>query len=155
MWLVRFLLVFFLAVWVGKVVFLSAVAAPVLFSSMPSTREAGDVMTLLFPWYYRLSYVCAAFVLLCSVILARRSDLPRKAWMLSGTIAAAALAASLYAGVVAQPRAHELRQQIRRAPAPHAVQGEFDRLHKLAVQLNGGVLIATLALCGIVATRLR
>ncbi len=155
MWFVRFALVVFLAIWVGKTVFLSAVVAPVLFTSMPSSQAAGDVMTLLFPWYYRLAYVCAVVVAACSLVLWRRSPPPRRGWLLSGAIAALALVASLYAGVIVQPRSHDLRDQIRRAPAPHAVQGEFDRLHELAVQINGGVLIATMALCAIAATRLR
>ena len=40
------------------------------------------------------------------------------------------------------------------ADTPAAVQAEFDGLHQLAVELNGGILIATLALAGLLAAQL-
>ena len=51
------------------------------------------------------------------------------------------LAATVYAGVVILPRATELRPQIHDAAAPPSAKDEFDRLHHLAVTLNGAVLL--------------
>jgi len=66
---------------------------------------------------------------------------------------AVVLLASLYAGVVVQPEISALRSQLHKADTPAAVQAEFDGLHQLAVELNGGILIATLVLVGLLAAQ--
>ena len=65
-----------------------------------------------------------------------------------------ALLASLYAGVVVQPEISALRPQLHKPDTQAAVQAQFDGLHQLAVELNGGILIATLALVGLLAGQL-
>ena len=153
LWLARFLLTVFLAVWLGETVFLSFVVAPSLFRNMPSPREAGDVMNLLFPTYYGLGAVSALVVLGCSLLLWKRTPPPNRAWLLTGGLAAAGLVACLYASLVISPRTHALRDQIRTDPPPAAAKAEFDRLHRLAVQLNGGVLLLTLGVAAVLARR--
>lgn len=144
----------FLSIWLGQTVFLSLVAAPVLFGNLP-LHDAGNVMTLLFPWYYRVGYLCGVVVLGAAMYLWRRAAPPRGGWLAIAGLAGLGLAGCLYAGGVVQPRAHEVRAQVRREATPGAAKVEFDRLHELAVRLNGGVLLATLAIAGVAASRLR
>ncbi len=154
-WLVKFLLTVCLAVWLGETVFFSLVAAPVLFGSMGSPQEAGNVMTLLFPPYYGVGSLCALAVSGFSLLLWRWSEAPKKAWLFSGTLALGGMVCLLYAWLFVLPQSHTAREGSRREPPVVGAKAEFDRLHKLAVQLNGGVLLLTLATAGVLARRIR
>jgi hypothetical protein len=152
-WLILFLYIFALAVWLGEVVFFSFVVAPQVFGNLP-IEQAGAVVGLIFPTYYLVSHLCGAAVLGCAVVLRNWSRPAGGLWLASAVIAGLALVASLYAGFAIEPRASELRPQLHQADAPPAVRAEFDDLHGLAVELNGGVLLATLALAGLLAGQL-
>lgn len=142
-----------LIVWVGEVVFFSFVVAPSLFGVF-SKVDAGRAVGAIFPTYYRLGYGCGAVLLVTGAILTATAT-ARTWWSVNTGLAAAMLAATLYAGVVIQPRAAALRPQIHDPSAPAAVKEEFDRLHRVAVQLNGAVLFAGIAVSIITAAALR
>ena len=142
---VKWLYLVALIVWLGEIVFFSFVVAPALFRTLP-TADAGRAVGAVFPLYYRLGYVCGGALLLTTLFLLGGA-VSRGWWSVNAVLAAMMLAATLYAGVVVQPRASELRLQIHDTAAPPTVKEEFDRLHRLAVQLNGAVL-----LCGIVVS---
>jgi hypothetical protein len=152
-WLVLFAYVLALAVWLGQVVFFSFVVAPQVFGSLPS-EQAGAVVGLVFPTYYAIGHLCGATLCGCALLLRRWSRPGGGPWLVAAVIAGLALLASLYAGLAVQPRASELRPQLHRPDTPAAVQAEFDDLHRLAVELNGGVLLAGLALAGLLAAQL-
>lgn len=141
-----------LAVWLGETVFLSLVVAPTLFRGMASPAEAGAVMTLLFPKYYIVGAVCGLVVAASAWILWRRSLSPRRGWLVAAVAATLGLFACVYAGAVVQPRAHAVRDASR---SDAVAKVEFDRLHRQAVQLNGGVLLLTVVAAAAVAQRLR
>lgn len=142
-----------LALWLGESVFFSLVVAPTLFSTFP-TERAGEIMSALFPNYYRFGYLCGVLLLATSVMLWRSSDGGFR-WAIVGGVAALMLVCSLYAGMILQPRAHVLRAELHGATASAAARSEFDRIHKRAVQLNGAVLLGNLLLASVVAGRLR
>lgn len=152
-WLILFLYVLALAVWLGEVVFFSFVVAPQLFANLP-VEQAGMIVGLIFPSYYLVSHLCGAAALACAIVLRGWSRPGGVLWLASAVVAGLALIASLYAGFAVQPRASELRPQLHQADAPPGVKAEFDDLHRLAVELNGGVLIATLVLAGLLAGQL-
>lgn len=152
-WLVLFLYVLALAVWLGEVVFFSFVVAPQVFANLP-VEQAGAVVGLIFPPYYLVGYLCGAALLGAALVLRNWSRPAGGLWLASAAVAVLALAACLYAGLVVQPRASELRPQLHQPDAAAAVQAEFDDLHRLAVKLNGGVLLATLVLAGLLAGQL-
>ena len=141
-----------LAVWLGETVFLSFVVAPTLFSTFP--QEAGRVMSALFPWYYRIGYVCGLILLVSSFALWR--------WGAGGvrgpvTVGVTALmfAAVLYAGIVIQPRVKTLRLEVHGPNPTSTAKAEFDRLHRLSVQLNSVVLFGGLAITALAAAKLK
>jgi uncharacterized membrane protein len=142
-----------LVIWLGAVVFFSFVTAPSLFRTFDAP-QAGRAVGGIFPTYYRLGYVCGA-VLLASSLMFLAAGTARVQWGASSLLAAAMLAATLYAGLVIQPRATQLRPQIHEAGAPQAVKDEFSRLHRLAVTLNGAVLLCGIGLTVITATKLQ
>ena len=149
-WLVLFLYIFALAVWVGEVIFFSFVVAPQVFGGLPA-EQAGTVVGLVFPAYYLIGHLCGAVLVGCALVLRSWSRPAGGSWLIAAGIAGLALLASLYAGVVVQPEISALRPQLHKADTPAAVQAEFDGLHQLAVELNGGILIATLVLVGLLA----
>jgi uncharacterized membrane protein len=134
-----------LIVWLGETVFLSLVVAPSIFASFP-VEEAGRVMSALFPAYYRVGAVCGVVLVVAALALWRWTAAGGGRWGLSAALAAIMLAAVLYAGLAIQPRVRELRDQRHRPDAPADVEIEFDRLHRLSVQLNGVVLAGGLVL---------
>jgi len=150
---VKWLYLLALIVWVGQVVFFSFVAAPALFRTL-STVEAGRAVGAIFPTYYRLAFACLTILLLGDVLFVVTGT-SRAWWTASTCLAAAALGATLYAGIVVQPRATALRPQLHAPEAPPHVRAEFDRLHRLAVQLNGAALVCGLAISAVTAATLK
>ncbi|MFQ5665264.1 MAG: DUF4149 domain-containing protein [Candidatus Binatia bacterium] len=141
--LTKWLYLLALIVWLGEIVFFSFVVAPSIFRALP-TAVAGRAVGAIFPTYYRVGYVCGGVLLLASLVFLGGTA-SRLRWGVSTLLAAVMLAATLYAGTVIQPAAAALRPQLHQAGAPEAVQRQFDRRHRLAVQLNGVVLV-----CGVI-----
>jgi uncharacterized membrane protein len=141
----RWLFLMALIVWLGGVIFFSFVVAPNVFRTFDAPL-GGRIVGTIFPTYYWLGYVCGATLLVASMVFAAVGT-ARGWWGTSVLLVAVMLGATLYAGLVIQPRATALRPQIHEAAAPQSVKEEFDRLHRLAVTLNGVVLV-----CGIVVS---
>ncbi len=152
-WLVRWLYVVALGTWLGLIGSVSFVLAPRLFGALPSV-EAGRIMNLIFPAYYAIGCACGVLLVLAALTLWRRGGPAANLWIASAGVAAIALAASIYAGFVVQPRAGALRPALHQPDAPPAVRVEFDALHRRAVQLNGVSLVATLVLSALLAGQL-
>ena len=151
--LLKWLYLMALVVWVGQVVFFSFVVAPSMFRTF-ATPEAGRAVGAIFPTYYRLGYMCGVVLLLTSLVFVVSAP-ARMWWGASTLLAGLMLGATVYAVVVIQPRATALRPQIHEATAPQSVKDEFDRLHRLAVTLNGAVLVCGLVVSMIAAAKLQ
>ncbi len=134
-------------------IFFSFVGAPSLFNTFPSP-EAGKAVGAIFPVYYGIGYGCGV-ILLVGALLLGGGAAARGWWMMNALLAAVMLAVTLYAGTVVQPQAAALRPQIHEATASAAVKDEFGRLHRLAVTLNGVVLLCGLAVSVITAGSLK
>jgi hypothetical protein len=152
-WLALWLHVLALAVWLGETIFFSAVVAPVLFGRLP-VEEAGRIVAWLFPIYYAVGYGCGAVLVATALLLWRRSPAGGGLWLVVAGVAALALAACAFAGLVVLPEVAALRAQLQDPAAPVAVRAAFDAGHRLSVQLNAAVLVATLVLAGLLAARL-
>jgi hypothetical protein len=129
------------AVWVGAIVLLSTVVAPIVFSALPR-QQAGDLMNQLFPAYYAVGAACGAAALLTGAIQAyvgRRWGTVR--FWLTGLM----LVSTLYAGFIVTPRAQTARTQLQAggdSAARAALQRTFQRNHQQAVGANGIALAA-------------
>ena len=142
-----------LIIWLGEVIFFSFVAAPSIFATFP-TPEAGRAVGAIFPTYYRIGYGCGIILLIGAVVLTGAA-VARGWWAVNIVLAAVMLALTLYAGVIIQPRVAALSPQIHTPTATAAVKDEFSRLHRLAVVLNGVVLLCGLAVSAITAGGVR
>ncbi len=154
----RFLYLLSLVVWVGGIVFFSFVGAPSTFQAVP-VDMAGKVVAKIFPRYYLLGFVAGLVALATLLGLARmagRWEIPSVA---TAVLLTAMLGTGLYAGTVVQRQANEVRRGIEsftdRTQAPPELRAEFSRLHRLAVILNGVVLVLGIVVVFLTATSLR
>lgn len=153
MWFVRFVYLLALVVWVGETVFFSFVGAPTIFAVLERAR-AGDVTSAIFPRYYALAIACGAIAVTCALLLARDAVRPGL-WRTAAVTLGVGLGATLWAARVVQPRAARLRAAMHAAAEDDPVRAEFGRLHRTAVVLNAGALLAGLVGLGLSAAALR
>jgi uncharacterized membrane protein len=151
--LIKWLHLLALIVWVGEIVFFSFVVAPGLFRTFDAP-DAGRAVGAIFPIYYRVGYVCGVVLIATCLFFLARGSAPAW-WGFAGAASAVMLAATLYAGIVLQPRASAMRPLIHDPAAGQAVKDEFGRLHRLAVILNGVVLLCGLGVSVVSATKLQ
>ncbi len=151
--LMRWLFLVALVAWLGAAAFFSFVVAPNVFRTFEAPL-AGRIVGAIFPTYYRLGYVCGAALLAGSLVFAVAGT-ARLWWGASTVLALLMLGATLYAGAIILPRATALRPQVHDTAAPQSVKAEFDRLHRLAVTLNGIVLAGGIAISVITSRTLQ
>jgi len=132
-----------LAVWIGMVVFFSLVVAPGAFQALPR-ESASTLLATLFPRYYALGALAGVLATAAGALLRGHVRAPT-AWVAVMVLLNLMLAATLYAGTVVEPRARTLRPALHAEHVEPATQAEFDHLHRLAVQLNGAVLVLGVA----------
>jgi len=152
-WLLLWVHLLALATWLGETVFFGVVVAPALFRGL-SAQEAGNITALIFPGYYTTGYACGALLVATAVALWRRSRPAGGIWLLAALVAVVILAACLFAGLDVLPEADALRAQLHDPGASPTAREQFDALHRLAVRLNGVVLVGNLVLAGLLAARL-
>ncbi len=142
-----------LVVWLGEIVFFSFVVAPSVFAAVPQD-VAGQIVGAIFPRYYALGAVAGTIAVIAALVL-RSGTSATRPWSATALMLVTMLAATLYAGRVIQPRAQALRPRLHEASVDASVRAEFDRLHRLAVQLNGGVLLLGIVSVCVAATSLQ
>jgi len=151
--LVRFLYLLAVGLWIGEIAAFSFLVAPAVFRTLGPTG-AGDVVAAIFPGYYRLGALAAASAFGLGLVL--RSTSSRPGWWTAAVgVVAVGLAATLWAGIVVQPRARQVRAAMQAAGEDSPAAAEFRRLHGRAVALNGAALIAGLLGLGLSAAGLR
>ena len=154
-WLFQFLLTLALALWVGAIVFFSAVVAPGIFAAL-DRPAAGKLLSQLFPRYYQAGALCGAVALVVLLLLFLFDSGSRTLRFFQMALVLIMLGGTLVAGWMLEPRIHQLRGE--RASAPSKVQREeaerqFQRLHARSVQLNLGVLALGVAALATLAVR--
>ena len=140
-----------LAVWVGGLIALGAVAAPAIFEVLGSEGRlrAAGVFGEVLRRFHLISYGCGAVVVASLVARALLGPRPRR-FAIRVSIAVLMLAASASIGLIVAPRAARAQQEIGGLPSslpegdPRRVQ--FDRLHALTTTLElvpfaGGLLL--------------
>lgn len=134
-----------LSLWLGSGVFLSFVVAPGAFSVLSTRDQAGALVGYALSRLHLLGIVCGLVFLIVRLLRVRE---------FTSVFAPAALAVLLMIGLTAasqyqvSARMTQLRAEmgsIERTPAESPLRAEFDRLHRLSVGLEGGVLLAGLA----------
>jgi sulfite exporter TauE/SafE len=124
-------------------VFFTALVAPIVFKVLPMA-EAGKLVSVVFPRYYLLGYICGAIGFILAVYLSA-TRIPRMWWATAALALLIALGLTVYAGAAVRPQADAIRSVTTEVNPDPARRAEFDRLHHLSVMLNGAVMLLNLA----------
>jgi hypothetical protein len=141
-----------ICVWLGGLLALGAIAAPIVFAVAPFPQNA-DAMTLVFLRFDRVAMTCAAVVLASEAARAWMRRAPRTATRGDAMRAAAsalAAAAAVFEGTSVSPRIASLHAQgAIRGVGP--LGAELARLHDTA-ELSGKAQVLLLALVVVLQT---
>jgi uncharacterized membrane protein len=154
-WLFQFVLILALSIWVGAIVFFSAVVAPGIFGNL-ERGQAGKLLSHLFPRYYLVGTLCGAVAVGVLVLLFVFDSGFRGMRLIQLLLAGLMLAGNLYAAGVLEPQVHQLREERVTAMGPAAREEagrRFDALHRRSVNLNLAVLGLGVSALGTAAVR--
>jgi hypothetical protein len=140
MFVVRFAAVLAIAVWIGGLIALGAIAAPAIFEvvslrQVPDGRMlSGAIFGDVLRRFDLVSYACGALILATLAVRAVLGPRPRRFSLRVG-IAVLMLGASMYSGMVLSSRIASVQQQIGAGVAPSSLPSgdprrvSFGRLH--------------------------
>jgi len=134
-----------LSLWLGGGVFLSFVVAPGAFSVLAARDQAGALVGYALSRLHLIGLICGFVFLVVRWLRTRAFESFFSPVALAVVLMIALTAASQFH---VSPRMAELRNRmssIQNTPAEHPLRVEFDRLHRLSVGLESGVLLAGLA----------
>lgn len=137
----RFLKVFTLGTWVGSMIFFGFVAG-VLFTTLNSPDQAGNIVSLLI-WRLHLLGIIAAVIYIIVALLAARSW--RGFVQPASILVELMLLATLFSQLWLVQTMQNLRTQMgsyANTAASSPLKQQFDHLHVLSVRLEGAILIA-------------
>jgi uncharacterized membrane protein len=131
-----------LGLWIGGMVALGAIAAPVVFGTVPAPASA-DAMTIVFRRFDKVAIACVVVVLAVEALLALRSTVTRVD-VARGLLAAVGCICAITVGVFVSPRIEALHRggAIRGLGADGL---ELESFHRFAERL-GTVELAVAAL---------
>jgi Domain of unknown function (DUF4149) len=143
--ILRFVQVFALGTWVGSIFYFSAAVAPGAFRVLPNQDQAGALVQFTLGRLHTLGVVAALLYLFASVGLAQSfKGLIRPAaigviLMLLLTVASQHFVTSKLATLRTQ------MGSVAATPTTDPLRVEFDRLHRISVNIEGSVLLIAFA----------
>jgi hypothetical protein len=152
MWFLKFLMMLGLIVWIGGIIFFGFVLAPTLFSVLPSTKMAGDVVNATLTKLHWMGLVSGVIFLFSSLGYNWQKYVQLRLFALSHLFIVLMLAFTMVLQFGITPRMRELRSSPPTMESP-AGRAEFDRLHAWSTRLEGGVLLLGIGVVGWSARR--
>jgi hypothetical protein len=138
-----------LAIWVGGLVFFGFVAA-MAFKTLPDAHSAGLIVRGALIALHRIGMVAGLVYLLCTLALlaTQRDTHPIRAAELVLVLVMLALTGYSEFSVIPRMEADRvsLGGDVSTAPDESPAKKHFDRLHKVSVKVEGGVLVFGLLL---------
>jgi uncharacterized membrane protein len=141
-----------LIVWIGGIIFFAFVMAPTLFSVLPTTKLAGDVVNATLGKLHWMGLVSGVIFLVCSLLYNWQKYVQLRPFVLSHVSVVLMLVFTMISQFGITPKMRELRSN----PAimdSAAGRSEFDRLHAWSTRLEGGVLFLGLGVVILTARR--
>ena len=133
-----------LVVWVGGIIFFAFVLAPTVFTVLPTTELAGNVVSRSLTVLHWMGIVSAVVFLICSLLYNRTRFARLKPFALINVLIFLMLVLTLISQFGISPRMHTLRAELHAADHPGVTEAsnrEFNRLHQWSTRLEGGVLV--------------
>lgn len=139
---------FCLVLWLGGIVFFSAVEAPSVFKVLGAqeTRHlAGDIVNRSLSALHYIGLICGALFLLCALSVRRiRGYIRTRSFVPEITLVAVMLVLTLFSQFWITPGIHLVREsnpQFEQMPPDSPQRKQFDRLHRYSTYTEGAVLI--------------
>jgi uncharacterized membrane protein len=148
----RFLMLLALIVWIGGVIFFAFILAPTLFSVLPTTKLAGDVVNATLTKLHWMGLFSGVVFLLSSLLYNWQKHVQLRPFMLSNVFVVLMLAFTIISQFGITPRMRELRSNLSIMDSSSG-RIEFDRLHAWSTRLEGGVLFLGLGVVILTARR--
>jgi hypothetical protein len=133
-----------LIVWIGGIIFFAFVEAPTLFSVLPTTKPAGDVVSASLTKLHWMGLVSGLVFLIASLLYNWQKSVQLKPFMASHVFVVLMLIFTAVSQFGITPRMRELRVELQGVNNSETPRAEFDRLHEWSTRLEVGVL-----LCGL------
>jgi hypothetical protein len=152
----RFLILLTLIVWIGGIIFFAFVEAPTLFTVLPTTKLAGDVVSASLSKLHWMGLISGVVFLIASLLYNWQKHEQLKPFALSHIFVVVMLALTAHSQFGISPRMRVLRAEMQSSDnsAPnHAQRAEFDHLHEWSTRLEGGVLLLGLGVVFLTARR--
>jgi len=144
-----------LIVWIGGVIFFAFVLAPTVFSVLPTTKLAGDVVSATLTKLHWLGLISGVVFLISSLLYNWQEYAQLRAFGAAHVLVVLMLILTTYSQFNITPRMRELRAEIQSVDnlPGDGSRVEFDRLHAWSTRLEGAVLILGLGVVILTARR--
>jgi len=147
----RFLMLLALIVWIGGIIFFAFVLAPTLFSVLPTTKLAGDVVNATLTKLHWMGLISGVVFLIASLLYNWQKHVQLRPFALSHIFVVLMLAFTIVSQFGITPRMRELRSNPSMMDS--VSRAEFDSLHASSTYLEGGVLLLGIGIVGLTARR--
>lgn len=142
--ILRFVQIFALGTWVGSIFYFSAAVAPAAFRVLQSQDQAGLLVEFTLRRLHTLGVVAGLMFLFASAILAMSASGSGKSLLLPAIGVVVMLILTVISQHVVIRRMMNLRRQmvsVAATPPENPLRVEFNRLHRVSVQLEGATLL--------------
>jgi len=142
--ILRFIQVFALGTWVGSIFYFSAAVAPAAFRGLQSQDQAGLLVEFTLRRLHTLGVVAGVTFLFASALMAMSASGSGKSLLLPAIGVAVMLILTVISQHVVIRRMMNLRRQmvsVAATPIDNPLRVEFNRLHRISVQLEGATLL--------------
>ena len=167
MWFLKFLMLLALIVCIGGIIFFAFVLAPTLFSVLPTTKLAGDVVNAALTKLHWMGLASGVIFLVSSLLYSFQKHAQLRAFSLAHIFVLLMLAFTLVSQFGITPRMLELRAHLEMVQKPGydpyipgsaptliaSYSGQFNRLHAWSTRLEGSVLLLGLGVVILTARR--
>jgi hypothetical protein len=143
-----------LIVWIGGIIFFAFVEAPTLFTVLPTTKLAGDVVSASLTKLHWMGLISGIIFLITSLLYNWQKHVQLRPFALSHIFVVVMLALTAHSQFGISPRLRELRAEMQNTDnPPHTQRAEFDHLHEWSTRLEGGILLLGLGVVVLTARR--
>jgi uncharacterized membrane protein len=144
-----------LIVWIGGIIFFAFVEAPTLFTVLPTTHLAGDVVSASIAKLHWMGLISGLVFLICSLFYNQLTHARPKPFAAAHILIVMMLLLTAISQFRVTPKMRNLRaemQAVDRLPGNDS-RAEFDRLHAWSTRLEGGVLLLGIGVVVLTARR--
>src|SRR5712675_2070730 len=153
----RFLMLLSLVCWIGGLIFFAFVLAPTVFSVLPTTHLAGNVVGRALTKLHWIGIVSGIIFLASSMFYSRLTDGTAHVFAARHVLLCLMLALTLISQFGIIPRMDTLRAslgEVRDVPVDNPERIQFDTLHVWSTRVEGAVLLVGLVVVYLTAQQL-